>query len=295
MTAITSNISGARDEFLAALKDTQVGSDQLLDMALEFARIPDVLEPFLPNEHFAINGRQPYWSSDYFNNQKVGARLNFSKERLEHLIEVREFLRQRGDKGFAPITRSHQSIAPQNPQSQSDYQPTNNLKKFVAQGDMLTIRTALRIEFNDNRLDDHQLYAAVNWMKEQVTGIFESYSEKAFARGIESDSSQWTSEYFGNQVVYLKTNFSEKRFLHLIEVRQLLRERGEKDFAPADSTEPKTTSRARSASQSPQRPRSGSQKSTAAAHSELNPTFKAALLIGGAIAAVVVFLIALVR
>jgi len=295
MTAIASNISGIRDGFLEALKDTKLGSELLSKMALELARDPDILEPFLTNEHCAIDGRQPYWSGEYFNKQKAFARLNFAKERLEHLIEVREFLRQRGDKGFAPIAQPRQSVAPQNPQSQSDYQPTNNLKKFVAQGDLLTIRTALRIEFNDNRLDDHQLYAAVNWMKTQVPHIFESYSEKAFARGIESDSSQWTPEYFGNQVVYLKTNFAEKRFLHLIEVRQLLRERGEEDFAPADGAEPKDPSRARSASQAPQRPRSGSHQSTAAGYSELNPAFKAALLIGGAIAAVVVFLIALVR
>jgi hypothetical protein len=295
MTAIASNISGIRDEFLAALKDTQLGTELLSEMASELARAPNILEPLLTNEHCAINGQQPYWSRDYFNKQKAFARVNFAKERLEHLIEVREFLRQRGDKGFAPIAESRHSVAPQNPQSQSDYQPTNNLKKFVAQGDLLTIRTALRIEFNDNRLDDHQLYAAVNWMKAQVPDIFENYSEKAFARGIDTDSSQWTPEYFGNQVVYLKTNFAEKRFLHLIEVRQLLRERGEEDFAPADVAETKASSRARSASQAPQRLRSGSHQSAVAGHSEMNPAFKAALLIGGAIAAVVVFLIALVR
>jgi len=295
MTAIASNISGIRDEFLAALKDTRLDSELLSNMALELARAPDILEHFLTNEHCAINGSQPYWSGEYFNKQKAFARLNFAKERLEHLIEVREFLRNRGEKGFAPIAESRQSVTSQSPQSQSDYQPTNNLKKFVAQGDLLTIRTALRIEFNDIRLDDHQLYKTVNWMKTQVPDIFESYSEKAFARGIESDSSQWTPEYFGNQIVYLKTNFSEKRFLHLIEVRQALRERGEEDFTPADVAEPKAPSRARSVSQAPQRPRSDSYQSTAAGHSELNPAFKAALLIGGAIAAVVVFLITLVR
>lgn len=295
MTAIASNISGIRDEFLAALKDTQLGSELLSEMALELARTSDILEPFLTHEGCAIDGRQPYWSGDYFNKQKAFARMNFSKERLEHLIEVRQFLRQRGDKGFVPVAGARQSAAPHSPQSQHDYQPTNNLKKFVAQGDLLTTRTALRIEFNDNRLDDHQLYAAVQWMKTQVPDIFENYSEKAFARGIELDSSQWTPEYFGNQIVYLKTNFAEKRFLHLIEVRQVLRERGEEDFAPANVAEPKAPSRSGSVPQAPQRPKSSSYQTTATSRSELNPAFKAALMIGGAIAAVVVLLIALVR
>ena len=94
--------------------------------------------------------------------------------------------------------------------------------KYIEGGDLLTIRTALRIEFNDKRLTGADLHKAEEAVHKQVPGLWEPYEEKAFARGFETDVEKWTHDYFGDQVVYLKTNFSKKRWDHLVKVRDYL-------------------------------------------------------------------------
>lgn len=56
-----------------------------------------------------------------------------------------------------------------------------------------------------------------------MPGLFEEFAVKAFAREMETEKNLWTSKYYDGQIVYLKTNFSEKRLRHLIDVREVLR------------------------------------------------------------------------
>ena len=180
----------------------------------------------------------------------------------------------------------------------ANYTPSPNLQKFVSDGDLNTIRTALRMELNDNRLSSADLRASLAWVKAKVPSLFEDYQEKDFARGQESDQQLWTSQYYDSQVVYLKTNFSEERLLHLIEVRDRLRQQGVEGFAPVA---PKST---QTSTQKPAPTRSGgaggtqpqgkpSQHTKAPHNSDRNPVMVAALMIGGAIAALAVLLISL--
>jgi hypothetical protein len=293
MTTTATMIGKVRDQFLTALDDTEVSTELLKQLVQAAGQAPGVIDTHEVNSITrAIDADPVSWNPDYFSRQKIFATRNFSKERLEHLIQVRDLFRQRNEKGFTPTVAASGARKAPKDSVVVDYQPSNNLKKFVDEGDLLTIRTALRLELNDRRLGGAELHAAYEWIKGSVPGIFEAYSEGAFARKPVSDQNQWTEDYYDLQITYLKTNFSEKRFLHLIDVREQLRDSAAEGFGPTEPAEPKTTTDSRSA---PQAARSGSRQSTFANAPERNPAFKAALLIGGAIAAVVVFLVALVR
>lgn len=91
----------------------------------------------------------------------------------------------------------------------------------------MRIRTALWIEFNNPKITAAELHKACKETASVVKDLWEPYAEKAFAREISNSKSEWTHDYWGMQLVYLKTNFSEKRFDHLIEVRQYLMDKNE--------------------------------------------------------------------
>lgn len=102
----------------------------------------------------------------------------------------------------------------------------------MAGGDTSFIRTALRLELNDNSLTSADLHATLNWAKGKVPKLFDPYKEGAFSRETDSNRQHWDLEYYDMQNVYLKHNYSEKRLLHLIEVRDTLREQKVDGFAP---------------------------------------------------------------
>lgn len=289
----TAMLVKTRESYLSSLKDPQATSALLLDLLAQAEKqTPELLSGFQPGTgKNALDPDPISWSAEYFSRHILLAEHNFARERIEHLIKVREHLRKQGVKGFVPS-----DMLPPQPQNTRtvtpNYAPSPHLQKFVDEGDLLTIRTALRMELNDNSLTSADLHAALGWSKANVSGLFESYSEKAFARGMESDQSLWTSKYYDGQVVYLKTNFCEERLLHLIEVREHLRQQGMEGFV-ALPPKPRTST---TPSHAIQRQGNPSQHTdTSHSNPELNPVFKAALMVGGALAVLVVFLVALVK
>ncbi|CAE6824592.1 hypothetical protein [Paraburkholderia domus] len=302
MSTIDTTIAKARQEFLLALDETQVSGEFLRQFLAQAENAtPKLLDSYAADEMLAeIDPVQFKWDVGYYSRQKRCAKQNFSKERLEHLIAVREYFRQEGYKGFVPPSvSSAASGVSEGPQATrfedtpSSYQPSSNLKKFVDEGDLLTVQTALRLELNNNRLSRQDLQNASAWTKGQAPNLFEPYAEKAFARAIDPDQSQWLPAYYDNQTVYLKTNFSEKRFLHLVEVREHLRQLGVEGFAPIatpSTPSPQPAPRPRAVLPTANQPPSTPSPESNTARPELNPIFKIALLFGGALAAVVIYL-----
>ncbi|MFM0362169.1 hypothetical protein [Paraburkholderia sediminicola] len=302
MNTSDTTITKARREFLAALDETQFSGEFLRQFLAQVeSATPDLLNSYAADEMLApIDAAQSSWNVDYYRRQKHCAGHNFSKERLEHLIAVREYFRQEGYKGFVPQAVGGGSSGVDKVSqvkrfdgTPSSYQPSSNLKKFVDEGDLLTIRTALRLELNNNRLGGQDLRNASAWTRGQVSALFEPNTEKNFARAIDPDQSHWLPEYYNNQTVYLKTNFSEERFLHLVEVREHLRQRGLEGFAPIATPiapSPQLAPRSRSASSTADQAPSTPNQESRTARPELNPIFKIALVFGGALAAVVIYL-----
>ncbi|WP_346796325.1 hypothetical protein R5M92_12735 [Halomonas sp. Bachu 37] len=305
MTATTELLGKARKEFLSSLKDPEVSTEHLrglLNQARQHS--PELLSGFQPGIEKSIpSSKSKDWNTAYFSRHIRLAEHNFARERIEHLIEVREYLREQGVKGFVPSPRSPSHLQTGSPHNvASNHTPSDNLQKFVASSDLLAIRTALRMELHRNSLTSEDLRTDLAWTKARVPDLFETYSEKAFARGMESDRQLWDSQYYADQVVYLKTNFSEERFHHLIEVRGLLRQQGVEGFAarptqPRASTSTSTSTSPTSYSPASAQPQGGQSQHGNASNSnpEHNPVFRTALMMGGAVAALAVLLIALIN
>lgn len=176
------------------------------------------------------------WTAAYFSKQKLRAEHNFSRERLEHLLEVRSHLYELGVQGFVPSGSSQSSLSKIQDGSTADmastFEPSNNLKEAVEGGDLELIRIMLNLELNNNRLTSADLRAAVEWTEAEVYGLFEAYSEGESAREMTDDSAKWSSKYYDLQDVYLTTNYSKERLLHRIAVRDFLREQRADGFAP---------------------------------------------------------------
>jgi hypothetical protein len=302
MTAPDTPTTKARRNFLAALDDMRLTSKLLREFLVQAeATTPDLMESHASNDLLeAIETTRSQWSDKYYSRQKLCTERNFSRERLGHLIEIRDYFRQEGYKGFVPQALNHETSGMDQPSharrhegAPFAYQPSVNLKKFVDEGDLRTIRTALRLELNDNRISGQDLRGALAWLKAKVPDLCVPYAEKAFAREMDPDRNRWVMDYYDNQTVYLKTNFSEERFLHLVEVREHLRELGVEGFVAIatpsiPSTQPALRPRATSSTSdpAPSAPRPDS-RSTGR---ELSPVFRIALLVGGALAAVVIYL-----
>jgi hypothetical protein len=297
MTTHTS-IQDVRKSVLDAINTPQTDTALLRQMLKDLkAAHPDLFVPYKADENYEpIASDVLQWNEQYFSQQKRIAGRNFSPERLEHLIQVRERFRKEGRKGF--VLRAE--AAPVRPRAQADggYTPSANLRKFVEEGDLLTVRTALTVELEDSRQDARSVRAALAWTKVRIPDLCEPYTEKAFARAIVHDCQQWTVDYYSKQTVFLDTNFAEERFLHLLDVREHLRQRparqSEKVANPAPGAPPRPAPQPRPAphagagAQSAQQAQRGAPPS---AQRGLSPAMLAALLIGGALAAVVILVL----
>lgn len=218
-----------RSNFLPLFDNKEMDSMQLQNLLNRIEeRNPEILKPEQNKSLLCDENIESY----YQNKARLKDPKFFSRERIEYLIKLREYFRKIRAKGFVPA--SSKPIYPkENGNIMSEnYTPPKNLKQFVDEGDISTIRTSLQLQLNNNRLTSDDLKKAVNWTKKKVSDLFEPYVEKEFAREMKADQSLWTSKYYDSQTGYLETNFSEERLLHLIEVRDLLRTRNEDGFEP---------------------------------------------------------------
>lgn len=110
-----------------------------------------------------------------------------------------------------------------NQQDKTDKTSLEILKKFIAEGDLLHIRTSLRMPLTTHDVSEEGMDNMVAAAESARKDLWEPYEEKAFARGLIAEKSMWDDEYAGLQVVYLKTNFSKERFTHIRQVINYLK------------------------------------------------------------------------
>lgn len=170
--------------------------------------------------------------------------------------------------------------------------PSDNLKHYVEAGELRTARSALLMELNDTAHDAVDLRAAHAWTVSRVSNLYDAYAESAFARPLNKDEAYWTENYFGTQLEYLKANFCQDRFLHLVNVRQKLRNAGAARFRPVAVAEIGSnafSSRTHSGNPGGANRQPPYSRSSGA----LSPIARAVLLAGGAAAALALFLLVL--
>jgi hypothetical protein len=116
--------------------------------------------------------------------------------------------------------------------NQSMYQASDNLERSVETGNLTAVRVALQQEMGKRQLSQQDLLAALAWVKLRQPEIFCPYEESKFTYPIGTQRDAWDVDYHDKQMVSLENNFSEKRFLHVLEVREYLREQKAPGFEP---------------------------------------------------------------
>lgn len=241
----------ARKELLSAIKSRDINPEHLSDLVDQacalLAHLKEKTCSFFEPFKDAIGDNEPsqkpksHWNERYFDEYCFRTEKNFSYERISHLIEIRlDFLKRR-IKGFTLPKQSQQTKNQQEDIDMNNFTPSKNLQDFVSQGDLPNIRIALSMDFYDTRLTRNYLSLAPTWVKNHIGGqnLFDRFETGMFAQAFDTDSNTWDATYFDVQFNYLNDNFSEERFLHLIEVREHLRLKGEEGFKPVASEQTK--------------------------------------------------------
>ena len=184
------------------------------------------------------------------------------------------------------------------------YQPSERLAGFLEQGDWSKVRIDLTAQLNNRRqLTVEDVIKSMYYVQSYYPQVFEEYEVSAFAEEVNKSESAWNIDYFNAQQGYLSQNFSLERFFHLINVRETLAKKGDKNFAQleptkkpaekaqhvqsAQTSQPERSQTDRQQSQQNTKPSQGSARPTAGEQSSSQDQSKSfvkkALIVGGAV------------
>lgn len=286
-----------RQDFLTECRKTDITTEDLRT-AINFA---NEHQPIIFSDHSEDNYLQipqNQWRPGYFEECAKGVEDVFSVLRIEHLLKVRDFLRQRGDAGFKPSTHREPGLPPA---MHAEFHPKKNLgEKFQTENfDLFSAQIALRLEIYDISNDAVYLTQAIQWAEQKVNNIFLPYEVNIFKKPISEILSNWNPDYFHIQTEYLRKNFSKERYLHLIEVRQYLRDHRVEGFVPP--RQQAHAAHADNAKQAASDTHAENSSASSRPHGEppspdsMPHALRTALMIGGAIAALLVLVLSMTR
>lgn len=316
-------------QFIQSLKNGQTpvleNKKQLEQLVQE-----NVFEPFNSNlVEMELHSHR--WSAEYFFTKITDLDFNFSKELATHLVEVKKFLQEKASDArfqLKPIENQVESLvsvteskaeevqsARRKQQAVSysekfakidlgNFKPNERLLNFLAEGNVNKIRTDLMSILNNRRLDLEEVSKSIWYVWQNNPEIFVDEEESVFVQGIDNNEANWNSEYFNLQQVYLNRNFSLERLLHLVNVRETLMKRGDKNFQQIKvekmaqhntaTTQPeghKTIQSSKQENRQPSEPSYQSQTRTDSDHKGINKL----LLVGGAVLALFAALFAIFK
>lgn len=281
----------ARKEYLKSIKDPDLESGFLLEIIEKSVKLTPCL--IVDYEESAlvlgIDNDSSNWDASYLSIQITNTLYNFSLKRIKHLLDVRNKLAQDEIKGFVSLKEKKKVSVFRGGDMVDHFNVTDDFKRYISESDLLGVQISLRLDLNNNRLTKNNLISNIQYAKSKVTDLFVPYEEKDFAHEMSENKEEWSVKYYSDQMVFLKTNYAEERLMHLIDVREYLREKGVDGFV---ALPPKAKTSSSSTSQSSQ---SKSSSDTNNIPEGMDPVFKTALKIGGAVAALALILIALLR
>ncbi|EGQ8224802.1 Uncharacterised protein [Vibrio cholerae] len=241
----------------------------------------------------------------YFALQLHMAEENFCLQRLEHLIQVKSHLTERGIAGFSrPVSSSITSH--EEAKSTKEYTmnvdfssvdltgftPSRSLSNSVNNDDISSIRNALFMEMNDDHLSTIALRQAIAWTYSKHPNLFVAYEENAYSQGMEHEQTKWNDHYYGMQEVYASSNFSLERIRHLVAVREHVFTIAQDDARPA--TVPNTQPQQAPKPSFPLREQSSTGSTHRPESKPENNVLKSLLLIGGVVAAIALVILAVI-
>lgn len=241
----------------------------------------------------------------YFALQLHMAEENFCLKRLEHLIQVKSHLTERGIAGFSrpasSSTTSHEEAKSTKENTMSadfssvdltGFTPSRSLSNSVNSGDLSSVRTSLFMEMNDKRLSTAVITQAIAWTLSKYPTLFVVYEENAYSQQMEQDKVKWDTHYYHKQELYATSNFSLERIRHMVVVREHVFTIAQEDtrLATLPNTQPQhppkqsTPYREQPSTSSIHRPESKPE----------NNVLKSLLLIGGVVAAIALVILAVI-
>lgn len=239
----------------------------------------------------------------YFALQLHMAEKNFCLKRIEHLIQVKSHLTERGIVGFsrpvsstttsheeAKATKEHTISADFPTVDFTGYTPSKSLSNSVNSGDISLVRTSLFMEMNDKSLSTKEIIQAIAWALSKYPTLFVAYEENAYSQKMDFDTSEWNKDYYHMQKVYASVNFSSERIRHMVAVREhvftIAQDDARRETLP--NTQPQHAPK--QSTQQSEHPSSGS------AHRPEPPpehnNLKSLLLIGGVVGAIALVMLA---
>lgn len=242
-----------KQQFITSLKNGQV---PFLENEKAFSDLADDLfEPY--NEIMvSLEQHQHRWSEDYFNQKTMDLDFNFSKELVQHLINVKKHLQEQGilkplvqassqpatfelPKEVETVTPTYsvahksQAVKKEDNIAKPDllnFKPNEKLTNFLSEGNLSKIRTYLMSMLNNRRMDLEEVFKSIWYVHQYKPSVFEQAEESAFVQNMDKNEANWNVDYFNQQQVYLNKNFSLARLLHLANVRETLMKKGDSNF-----------------------------------------------------------------
>lgn len=246
-----------QEKFIQSLKNGEI--DVEINRA-EMQQLDDAsFQPFNANI-VVIEEHTHRWDSIYFNSKFDDLKFNFSKELINHLLEVKAYLQAQGvDTTFKvnsnttksenedsiskpmidaqtiiPQAKCEMEKAPSSPTltkaDLTNFQPNERLSSLLKENDLTSIRTDLMSALNNRRLALEEVGKTIWYVYKHKPDVFEKDEDSAFVQSMNNDENVWDVDYFTKQQVYLNNNFSLARLLHLLNVRETLMKRGDKHF-----------------------------------------------------------------
>lgn len=299
-----------KEKLIGFIKSTDCKAELLLQV---LSSLPDdkraLFEEYRTNSTIDPISEDSYkWEREgrkYFALQCHLAEKNFCLKRLKHLIQVKNHLTERGIAGFshpvASSTTSHEEAKNTKENTMSadflsidlkGFTPSLSLSNSVNNDDISSIRNALFMEMNDTHLSTVALRQAIAWTHSKHPNLFVAYEENAYSQGMEQESTKWNDHYYGMQEVYASSNFSLERIRHMVIVREHVFNIAQDDTRPATSSNSQPKNVRKGSAQNQERRSTGRRQQPSPMPE--NHVLKSLLLIGGAVAAIAVVILAVI-
>ncbi|EOJ8669155.1 TPA: hypothetical protein ACORC2_003949 [Providencia stuartii] len=241
----------------------------------------------------------------YFALQLHMAQQNFCLKRLEHLIQVKSHLTERGIAGFsrsafssatsleeAKNTKERTMSADFSSVDLTGFTPPRSLSNSVNSGDISLVRISLFMEMNDKDLSTKEITQAIAWALSKYPTLFVAYEENAYSQQMEQDKVKWDSHYYHTQELYATSNFSLERIRHMVAVREHVFTIAQGDTRPSILPNTQSKNAPKQSTIHREHPSTGSTHRPEC-KSE-NNVLKSLLLIGGVAAAIALVILAVI-
>ncbi|VEJ08717.1 hypothetical protein [Actinobacillus delphinicola] len=214
-----------KDNFINELKDMNISARS---NQIKLNSLNDNL--FVPFNSVISDIKEPHYWDKYYLASKIDClSQHFSKELIEHIIQVKEKIEKDNlDKNLDNIDKTISSKKEkkmsnnQKPDLDKFSPQDNNLNKALQEGDINRIRNALMSLLGNLHLSLEEVSKSIWYVYEKNPNVFVAYEINAFSPEINTESDKWDSNYFYRQQGYLNMNFALERLLHLFNVREFL-------------------------------------------------------------------------